>query len=535
MFVDSRAASSNGTIRTQVCVIGAGPAGITVTEGLRDSGLDICLLDSGGLDDPGPVKGLASGENTDPYYYRLADTRDRGFGGSSSRWEPRGVRIRPLDPLDFRSRPEVGRSGWPFSFRDLTPHYDRAHALLGMDRTTYDVDGWTTPSSRNSQDLPSARFPSDLVLPVLFRFAPLGQFRRFEQTLRDARDVRVILGSTALEVDVDDPARPVIQVASGDFRFRVQCDRVVIATGGIEAARLLLLSRRRRPDGLGNGEDLVGRYFMEHPHLRTGAIRLPNDTMSNPLPSYDIEEWPKGRGRLKLALPEERLREEGLLGSAWWVRWRPAFSSVSDARAMMELRETLARRRLLVGTASRLGRLSRHPVAALKILAGMRLGLRGRGSGVLDLAVMAEQLPNPSSRVTLGRRRDGYGQPVANVDWRLSGLDLDSIGRTQICLGDAFAKAGIGVLVDAMAEQDQMPLLGGGYHHMGTTRMSVSPRKGVTDAACRLHECASVYVASSSVFPTAGYANPTLTLIAIADRVAGAIRRDLMHVPDITG
>jgi choline dehydrogenase-like flavoprotein len=148
---------------------------------------------------------------------------------------------------------------------------------------------------------------------------------------------------------------------------------------------------------------------------------------------------------------------------------------------------------------------------------------------------MAEQLPNPSSRVTLGRRRDSYGQPVANVDWRLSGLDLDSIGRTQICLGDAFAKAGIGVLVDAMAEQDRMPLLGGGYHHMGTTRMSVSPRKGVTDAACRLHECASVYVASSSVFPTAGYANPTLTLIAIADRVAGAIRRDLMHVPDITG
>lgn len=133
---------------------------------------------------------------------------------------------------------------------------------------------------------------------------------------------------------------------------------------------------------------------------------------------------------------------------------------------------------------------------------------------------MSEQAPNPASRVTLGRQRDHLGQRRARLDWRLTGLDRESIRAAHGILDQAVREAGIGRVERPLGDERPPALIGGGCHHMGTTRMHPSPRRGVVDPDCRVHGVANLFVAGSSVFPTVGYANPTLTITALTVRLA---------------
>jgi choline dehydrogenase-like flavoprotein len=146
---------------------------------------------------------------------------------------------------------------------------------------------------------------------------------------------------------------------------------------------------------------------------------------------------------------------------------------------------------------------------------GVRLGIGGAG----------EQQPNRDSRVTLSERRDALGLPATRLDWRLTAADKASLLRNLRALGAEFAGAGLGRLHLSLPEGDAWPHdLTGGNHHMGTTRMATDPRDGVVDAHCQVHGTANLHVAGSSVFPTSGAANPTLTLVALALRLADRLR-----------
>jgi choline dehydrogenase-like flavoprotein len=146
---------------------------------------------------------------------------------------------------------------------------------------------------------------------------------------------------------------------------------------------------------------------------------------------------------------------------------------------------------------------------------------------VLVLRAQAEQAPNPGSRVTLGSRRDDLGLPVARVDWRVSDDDRASIRASQQVLDATLAAAGLGRVALPMGDEDPPALFEGNFHHLGTTRIHPDPARGVVDADCRVHGVANLYVAGSSVFPTFGCSNPTLTLVALALRLAGHLRERL--------
>jgi len=273
--------------------------------------------------------------------------------------------------------------------------------------------------------------------------------------------------------------------------FHVAARAFVLATGGIENARLLLLSDRVQSAGLGNGHDLVGRYFMEHIFLDAAAdIRAPKGAISD---FYTFGHWVNGR------------RVRGILGLHPDVRRRERLTNYCG---------------VIVEPSANLPTRLRNAIA----------DVRGKPAPrAYQVKNVMEQAPNPDSRVTLGQDRDRLGCRRTVLRWRLSSLDKFTAHRAHAILGEELSRNGIGQLSSSMgSESDPWPVrVRGARHHMGTTRMHADPRHGVVDADCRVHGIANLYVAGSSVFPTSGAANPTLTIVALALRLAGHLRHRL--------
>jgi len=524
MLLDARKVPHETTIDADICVIGAGPAGITLALELERTGARVLLLESGGTGWTVRGKVLTRGENGDPVYPRLDWTRLRMFGGSSWAWKRHGLRTRPLEDLDFAPRPEVGREGWPVGSDDLAPHWDRASELCAMPARGYDTADWEGPSE------PALPATSD-VETVMFPVGPGDGFTRREAEIRRLQHVRCLLHATALElVTADDHQtveRAVVSSTPGR-RFDVRARLYVAAAGGIENARLLLLSHRGRRSALGNEHDQLGRYFMEHPHVRTGVLVPRSASQFGAWRLYHQVVRPEGTAIGFLRLTDEALRRERLLASAWALH--PSTPEMSSTGGVLTDLKSTARThvRILPHTDERLRILARHPVRAARAVVTSRPVRRGKvPAPEYRLLGMIEQEPNPSSRVSLGTRRDHFGQPVAHLDWRLSDRDVLTIRGTQDVLASALEDAGLGTITQRYGDDDLPPILGPGFHHMGTTRMSTSPASGVVDADGRVHGLGNLYVAGSSVFPTSGFANPTLALVALTLRLAEHLRGQL--------
>jgi choline dehydrogenase-like flavoprotein len=159
--------------------------------------------------------------------------------------------------------------------------------------------------------------------------------------------------------------------------------------------------------------------------------------------------------------------------------------------------------------------------------ASLKKAARSPSTRLYVVKNVAEQAPNPDSRVVLSRERDALDCPRVALCWRTSPLDKRTAHRAREIFGEELWRAGAGRLQSSLeGEGKPWPArLRGARHHMGTTRMHSDPRRGVVDANCRVHGIANLYVAGSSVFPTSGAANPTLTIVALALRLAGHVNQ----------
>lgn len=534
MLTDAASLPPSTTLRTDVVVVGAGPAGIAVTLDLARSGHNVLLLDSGGPAQERASQELAKGTSDGETYYRLERSRIRAFGGTSQHWMPQScMRARPLDHLDFDARPEVGRAGWPFGRDALEPDYRRAQEICRLGPYDYDVARWSALA--NDKPLPLG----EQVETISFQAGPLDNFPNRIAELTGAGNVHVLLHATVRRLHTDDFGTRVerLSVAGPDGRpFTVQPQVVVLASGGIDNPRLLLASDDRHLNGLGNRHDLVGRYFTEHPHVRTGVIRLDDPAIGAAVSLYERKRVDGTLHIAMIKISDEVLRAEGALGSAWALHPADEGSSTASARAIADLRDVVRHRIALPATGRRLRAVARRPRdLAAAVRSRVRPHRVGEPTTLLKLLVMSEQLPDPESRVLLGRGRDRFGERLPHVHWRLADIDHRSIALGQRALDRAFREAGLGQVQDFYDDADPPPAVVGGFHHMGTTRMATSPRKGVVDADQRLHGVANCYVTGSSVFPTVGYANPTLTIVALAARLARHLRGELGAVPTIGG
>ena len=543
MLVDARSLARGERIECDICVVGSGPAGLTLAHALERSSAKVCVVESGGIGVEPDAQSLNEGEVEGDAYTRLDESRRRQLGGTANTWQqglrgiPHGVRFVPLDPLDFEQRQWLPHSGWPFRRTELDPYYERAHAVLGLGDFDYGAD------THVSAQAPLLELGTD-IRTGMFRFGPRTVFT---QTMAGAlaRSTRhvVLLHATVGEIQLGESSgrvRALDALSSDGKPFTIEARFFVLAAGGIENARLLLLSRRSRPQGIGNEHDLVGRFFMDHPLLRGGMI-VPRDRNLIPrMALYDQrdDDRTSAMGYLELA-PEVRRREH-LLHMTWLLFPRPSSRSAAAVRAFRELRESrTADPRRLIPRAARVVAGSDFLVPALyrRLRTGrpllshvdwggwsMERGMERRYT-TIDVIHQTEQAPDPENRVLLGDSRDRFGLLRANLRWRWNRVDVDSALRSQNLFSQAIAAAGVGEVTPERRDGKPVLELPGTHHHLGTTRMHPDPKLGVVDQHGLVHGTNNLYIAGGSVFPTGGFANPTLTIVALALRLADHLKR----------
>jgi choline dehydrogenase-like flavoprotein len=532
MLNDARVLGGGTTCSADVCIVGAGVAGVTLARELIGSSARVLLLEGGGLTFTKSLRSLpavvsrhlrgeqslARGKNVGQSYYPLRFTRARALGGSSRAWAGHGLQAAPLDAVDFIERDGLPDHGWPFDREALEPLYERAQRACNLGPFEYDVDAWEARGLGRRLPL-----DQDCVRSTMFQFGLDSAFNRYETQLADAGNVELMLHATVTRIVVDRHGRvDHLQCAtlSGN-RFKVEADTFVLAAGAIENARLLLVSDDVQHAGIGNEHDLVGRYFMEHPDMEVGVFIPATKLDVDELRLYESQQvGPHLNMHAMLRLSDDVLNKEGLLNSV--IRLRPSHRSTIDpaVRSARTLRRSLHHGVATAGLAA-------HGIRAVR---GVRSVLQHRAakrSAVPDafgLDIMAEQMPNPESRVRLDRRRDRLGVPSTVLDWRLGDHDWYSIRRTVEILAACVRDAGVGDVVSTVDGHSPPPTVYGNWHHLGTTRMHIDPAHGVVDENCRVHGISNLYISGGSVLPTGGYANPTLTIAALAFRLADHLR-----------
>jgi choline dehydrogenase-like flavoprotein len=509
--IDARELPEGTTIHTDVCVVGSGAAGLTLAGELAGASMDVCVVEAGGWEYEAATQDSYGGSNTGLPYFPLDANRQRSFGGTTNLW---AGWCRPLDEIDFEERPWVADSGWPFGREELLPYYERAHRICRLDPLDYDLASWEGRLGVCSLPLPAERF-----VTRIFRLSPPACIRNlYGERVAAAANVRLLLHANALELRSDESGGSVSGLRVGCLSGRpltVAARLYVLAAGGIENARLLLLSDAARSNGLGNGNDMVGRCFMEHPHFPSGVIDLDAPGALRP----DLYHRARNGAVGRLLLPAVVQEKEELLNGSVMVEPTHAGDESRIATVLARAAEAVRRARL------------RHPVRRrAACIVGEPPGLvprLGRSLRAFRLHHTLEQAPNRNSRVVLSAERDALGARRVRLEWRLTALEERTWVRSLELLDAAFREAGLGRLRDSASARvwPPAPLQGMRGHHMGTTRMSTDPRRGVVDAECRVHGVANLFIAGSSVFPTSGAGTPTLTIVALAIRLADRIKR----------
>lgn len=509
MDLDARRLPAGTRLEADLCIVGAGPTGLALARECLDRGIGVLLLESGGVGAETQAQELNDGRVIGSPYAGLRVTRHRQVGGGAGIWNTplhgqAGAKYVPLDPCDLEER-------WPLAFADLEPYYRRAQAVCGLGPHAYDGADWAQPGDRLWS------FPDDRIVTRVYQFGPAGLFTdRYPAALRAAPDAQVCHHATMSRLVPDALGQRVIeaQIETGrGNRLTAHAKVFVLASGAIENARLLLISRAQASIPTWLPSEWIGRGFMEHPRDSALTLHPGSPDLYREFGFYDPHVASDGTviaGRFGLH-PDLVRGKEGLPNASVTVlpRVRPV------ARRRPWGSRLLAR---LGGSAPgrRPGRAgwSRSPGGE-----GLFEGLR--------LYTNLEQRPHPENRIVLGDDRDALDLPRPVLHWQWREEDQARLERLRRLLATAFEGAGLGrVEVEAGTAPDP-----NAHHHAGTTRMSAGPEDGVVDSDGLVHRTENLYAAGGSVFPSAGFANPTLTCVALALRLADHLADRLRVTP----
>lgn len=535
MFLRADDLIDGASLDADILIIGTGAAGISMALRLEASGLSVLLLESGYEDYDEDIQALYQGSVNGPHTEELDANRLRMFGGSTNHW---AGWCRPLDAEDFKDHPNWPSSGWPLSHEDLGPYWAPAAELCALGPTNFDDVAFWQKRDGSGRDLSKLNFERHHLQTALFQISPPINFAYdYEDRLRASQNIRVLLGVTALEIvpHEESAASATLKHAKGVMagtldgrRFTISGRSIVVACGGIESARLLLLSKQMHKTGAGNEGDLVGRYFLDHPWVFTAGFVLFDEPGLN-WPLY-FEEHDIDDARLFGALVPnwQTMREQGLGRSRLILR--PSRVSNRGAQAVRDALASLRRGEGIKDGGKKIRSILQDADiladSAWRSITGGNTSPFARSpdpnapiqGAYVD--INCEQQPNRDSRVTLGTQTDAFGQQRVQLDWALTDIDRKTAQRSLEMLGAAMAANNIGTLRLVQGMQDietAWPAkTNGSRHHSGTARMSDSPESGVTNRWGRLHSVDNVYVSGSALFPTNGFANPTLTIIALA-------------------
>lgn len=506
-FGDARELDRDRVIDTDVCVVGAGAAGIVLSVRLAETGHDTLLVEAGGLAPEPCTTELFDATNVGMPYHDVRECRSHRFGGTT--WEYGGF-CRPVTDRDFAPVPGQPLASWPITHDDIAPWIDEAIALLGFTRADFSVEGRLA-----GVGLPPAPVRAELAGTDLFAILPAGK-RSFPdilgRRLADARRLKVLLNAVATKIRLDPGADHVrgLDVGTASGRpFTVRARRYVLACGAVENARLLLDSDDVSPGGIGHRSGLLGRCLTDHPHLELGRVRFDGN-----VPRHLVMPAVAPSGFTAcLTAPRTATDHAGCF--QYFCRLIPQEATTTGGQAISRLASRDGRRsaRTVAGAAARA---AGDPLNAARSLVH-RLG--PRREFVLNHRI--EQAPNPSSRIVLLDDRDRLGRRRAAIDWRLDDVDARTLEVGQHQALRYLEAVGATRIRPEPTSLEVLSERGSTYwHHMGTTRMSTSPRDGVTDGDCRVHGVDNLFVVGASVFCRGTFSPPAMTITAFALRLA---------------
>jgi choline dehydrogenase-like flavoprotein len=556
MIIDAlRDCEDGAELAYDLCIVGTGPAGLTLALELAPLGLRIGILEAGGKAFSkesqeffkGTVTGTQRAEHLHSYRYRR-------LGGTSTAW---GGRCLLYDPIDFERRDYIPESGWPIPYDAMLPFYRRAleRCEAGpMEYAAASVIPGQTPQM--IADLPDG----DVVTSVLERWSPPTDFgRRYYAELKASRTATVVLNAACAGINLDASHKRVesLSVRAGKAKsLVVKAKIIILAAGGVEVPRLLLASNHQLPAGIGNGHDLVGRYFMTHVAGLVGTAYL--DVNPSTVAQGYLRDANGVYVRRRITFSAEAQRRERIPNVSLQFHHPPVddpghgsavLSAVFIAKHIASIRrgippglgiadddaddETMRLwlqhlKNLIVDLPGLVGFLPRF---------GYRRYLQRRRipsvvlpsrRAVFPVHYHMEQSPSRRSRVVLSDERDGYGHPRARLEFHVNDLDVDGVYRIHTLLDGYLRRHGIGEVrfdsKDPHADIRRKTRAVNG-HFIGTTRMAEDARHGVVDPNCQVFGIDNLFISSASTFPTSSHANPTLTIVAMAMRLADHLRK----------
>ncbi len=552
MIVTKNTFHAGEELTADVCIVGSGPAAISLALSLDGLPLSVIMLTGGGWQETISNQDLYRGSVWPTGSHEsLEENRRRQFGGTSSAW---GGRCIPFEPIDFKTRSWVPDSGWPISFEDLLPYYYKAADLCQIGRFEFDAQKAFPDSNR---EILEGLDSEELISYPLERWSPPVHFgKTYRAALENSQNIRVMMDAHVLSIltEEDDTTVSQVSVSMGGMALSVTARDFVLATGGIENARLLLTSTNNRfPNGLGNQYDNVGRYYMVHFSGIYAEVKL-----------YDkkklMADFERDSGgvycRRRWWFPEPVQEAHQLLNNIFFLYHANSdnghrdvlFSSRFVAKSVLSILTQKSVSRAVNKTKLVLPALKEHAVNIVKngffeipdlIKLGMQRIAKRRLPFLLPskrndywgLYFQAEQAPNRESRICLSEsQKDAFGIPRAEAKLAFLEADLESIVRSHTLFAEKFIEKNLGEIrynEPGLRQylRKRIEAFNSSSHHIGTTRMSDNPETGVVDRWSKVYGLANLYVAGSSVFPTGGHANPTLTIVAHALLLADQLKR----------
>ncbi|HEY3404669.1 MAG TPA: GMC family oxidoreductase [Ohtaekwangia sp.] len=510
MHIDARTLSNESVIEGDICIVGAGAAGISMALDWVNTPYKVILLEGGGFAYDEKVQDLYAGKTTGQKYYPLKSARLHYFGGTTGHWA--GF-CAPFDEIDFVKRDWVEHSGWPIQRKDLDPYYERAHPLIELGPYQYDFKYW----QKQDPSLKSLVPDDSVVWNKMWQFSPPTRFgEKYKNTIVNAKNIHLYTYANVTDILTTENVSAVTSVTIKNYagkKHAVKAKHFVLACCSVQNARLLLAANSQASKGLGNDHDIVGRYFMEHLEVKSAHLWLRN---ADPLKLYGFD-FGIVKSRAELAITASKQTEERILNGTASLM---PMAMAKKLKPMIEMWSKEDPRENSDYVSKEFEKTFSDPAE------------NSDNHKAYELFTRIEQAPNPASRVTLDSERDSLGVPRAHLHWELTNLDKRSIRKIYELIGQEVGKAGVGrvQMLEYLHDEDDLSwpsFIGGGWHHMGTTRMSDDPKKGVVDVNCQVHTIDNLHIAGASCFTTSAAPNPTLTLIALTLRLSDHLKQRL--------
>lgn len=529
MIVDYQDQSARTDITADICIIGAGPAGITLALELASSGKNIIVLEGGGAEPETTSQSLYAGESTGQKYFPLNATRLRALGGSTGHWSGW---CGPLNEMDFQRRDWIPHSGWPITLDDVNPYYEAAQRYCSLSSKGFRAQDWAD----EYDEFPA--FNENNLLARFWQFSspPLNFGKAYFNDLEKLENVTVYTHANATNLNLNEQGDTLSTASISSFSGKagvVTARIFILACGGIENPRLLLASNNVNPSGVGNDMDLVGRFFMDHVEVESAKIS-----------QFDADQMVKlkrlttqNSHEIGIAFCASETKQKSMrIGNGAAFIAAPSLSTSNGWTSFISMRDQLLARNFSSDIIKNIGRIIVDFDTAAAVLAlrlkGKTTATRIVSKGSIDLISICEQVPNRDSRVMLSEQKDPFGNPQASLHWQLDALDKNTIKHTMQLIAVEMSRLDLGrvKILDWLGDpaSNNWPKgVRGGHHHMGTTRMSESPDTGVVDKDCKVHQIDNLYIAGSSIFSTGGYVNPTLSIVAFSVRLAEHLKQRL--------